>query len=50
ALGHPIGASGARVLVTLLYEMMRANAGKGLATLCVGGGMGVAMAVERVKA
>jgi len=50
ALGHPIGASGARVLVTLLYEMMRANAGKGLATLCVGGGMGVAMAVERIKA
>ncbi len=50
ALGHPIGASGARVLVTLLYEMMRANANKGLATLCVGGGMGVAMAVERVKA
>jgi acetyl-CoA C-acetyltransferase len=50
ALGHPIGASGARVLVTLLYEMMRSNCGKGLATLCVGGGMGVAMAVERVKA
>ncbi|MDD3147493.1 MAG: acetyl-CoA C-acetyltransferase, partial [Candidatus Riflebacteria bacterium] len=50
ALGHPIGASGARVLVTLLYEMMRVNAGKGLATLCVGGGMGVAMAVERIKA
>lgn len=50
ALGHPIGASGARVLVTLLYDMMRVNAGKGLATLCVGGGMGVAMAVERVKA
>lgn len=42
ALGHPIGASGARVLVTLLYEMMRSNCGKGLATLCVGGGMGVA--------
>lgn len=50
ALGHPIGASGARVLVTLLYEMMRVNAGKGVATLCVGGGMGVAMAVERIKA
>ncbi len=50
ALGHPIGASGARVLVTLLYEMMRSNTNKGLATLCVGGGMGVAMAVERVKA
>lgn len=48
ALGHPIGASGARVLVTLLYEMMRSNCGKGLATLCVGGGMGVAMAVERI--
>ncbi len=50
ALGHPIGASGARILVTLLYEMARSNTSKGLATLCVGGGMGVAMAVERVKA
>ncbi len=50
ALGHPIGASGARIMVTLLYEMMRSNCGKGLATLCVGGGMGVAMAVERIKA
>ncbi|NCB39800.1 MAG: acetyl-CoA C-acetyltransferase [Erysipelotrichia bacterium] len=50
ALGHPIGASGARILVTLLYEMMHSNCNKGLATLCVGGGMGVAMAVERVKA
>ena len=47
ALGHPIGASGGRVLVTLLYEMQRRNARKGLATLCVGGGMGVAMCVER---
>jgi len=48
ALGHPIGASGARILVTLLHEMGRRNAKKGLATLCVGGGMGVAMCVERV--
>lgn len=48
ALGHPIGASGARVLTTLLHEMGRSNAKKGLATLCVGGGMGVAMCVERV--
>ena len=47
ALGHPIGASGARVLVTLLHEMQRRGAKKGLATLCVGGGMGVAMCVER---
>jgi len=47
ALGHPIGASGARVLVTLLYEMQRRNAKRGLATLCIGGGMGVAMCVER---
>lgn len=47
ALGHPIGASGARVLVTLLHEMGRRDARKGLATLCVGGGMGVAMCVER---
>jgi acetyl-CoA C-acetyltransferase len=47
ALGHPIGASGARVLVTLLYEMARRDAKKGLASLCIGGGMGVAMAVER---
>jgi acetyl-CoA C-acetyltransferase len=47
ALGHPIGASGARVLVTLLYEMGRRNAKKGLATLCIGGGMGIAMCVER---
>src|ERR1700756_2746983 len=47
ALGHPIGASGCRVLVTLLYEMGRRNAKKGLASLCIGGGMGVALAVER---
>jgi acetyl-CoA C-acetyltransferase len=47
AIGHPIGASGARVLTTLLFEMRRRNAKKGLATLCVGGGMGVAMCVER---
>ncbi len=47
ALGHPIGASGARVLTTLLHEMKRRNAKKGLATLCIGGGMGVALAVER---
>lgn len=48
ALGHPIGASGARVLTTLLHEMGRSNAKKGLATLCIGGGMGVAMCVERL--
>lgn len=47
ALGHPIGASGARILVTLLYEMKRRDAQKGLATLCIGGGQGVALAVER---
>ena len=47
ALGHPIGASGARVLVTLLYEMGKRDARKGLATLCIGGGMGIAMCVER---
>ena len=47
ALGHPIGASGARVLVTLLYEMRKRDAKKGLATLCIGGGMGIAMCVER---
>jgi acetyl-CoA C-acetyltransferase len=47
ALGHPIGASGARVLTTLLFEMQRRGAKKGLATLCIGGGMGVAMCVER---
>jgi len=47
AIGHPIGASGARILVTLLYEMQKRNAHKGLATLCIGGGMGIAMCVER---
>jgi acetyl-CoA C-acetyltransferase len=47
AIGHPIGASGARVLVTLLHEMARREAKKGLATLCIGGGMGVAMCLER---
>lgn len=47
ALGHPIGASGARVLVTLLYEMQRRDAKRGLATLCIGGGQGVAAAIER---
>ncbi|GAB4394308.1 MAG: acetyl-CoA C-acetyltransferase [Kiloniellaceae bacterium] len=47
ALGHPIGASGARVLVTLLHEMAKRDAKKGLATLCIGGGMGVAMCIER---
>jgi len=47
AIGHPIGASGARVLVTLLHEMARRDAKKGLATLCIGGGMGIAMCVER---
>jgi acetyl-CoA C-acetyltransferase len=47
AIGHPIGASGARILVTLLHEMARRNAKKGLATLCIGGGMGIALTVER---
>jgi acetyl-CoA C-acetyltransferase len=47
AIGHPIGASGARVLVTLLHEMQKADAKKGLATLCIGGGMGIALCVER---
>lgn len=47
AIGHPIGASGARVLTTLLYEMQRRDAKKGLATLCIGGGMGIALCVER---
>jgi len=49
ALGHPIGASGTRVLVTLLHEMARRDVSKGLATLCIGGGMGIAMCVERDK-
>jgi acetyl-CoA C-acetyltransferase len=48
ALGHPIGASGCRILVTLLHEMVRRNAHRGLASLCIGGGMGVALAVERI--
>lgn len=48
ALGHPIGASGCRVLVTLIHEMLKREADKGLATLCIGGGMGVALAVERI--
>jgi acetyl-CoA C-acetyltransferase len=47
ALGHPIGASGARVLVTLLHEMARRDVRRGVATLCIGGGMGIAMCVER---
>ena len=47
ALGHPIGASGCRILVSLLHEMARRDAKKGLATLCIGGGQGVALAVER---
>jgi acetyl-CoA C-acetyltransferase len=48
ALGHPIGASGARILVTLIYEMKRQNKNKGCATLCIGGGMGIALCVERI--
>jgi acetyl-CoA C-acetyltransferase len=48
ALGHPIGASGARILVTLLYEMKRRNVSRGLAALCIGGGMGIAACVERI--
>lgn len=47
AIGHPIGASGARILVTLLYEMKRRGAHRGLATLCIGGGQGIACCVER---
>ena len=47
ALGHPIGASGARIVVTLIHEMIKRNAKKGLATLCIGGGMGIAMCIER---
>jgi acetyl-CoA C-acetyltransferase len=47
AIGHPVGASGARILTTLLYEMGRRKAHKGLATLCIGGGMGIALCVER---
>ncbi len=47
ALGHPIGASGCRVLVSLVHEMIKRDAKKGLATLCIGGGQGVALAIER---
>ncbi len=47
AIGHPIGASGARVLITLLHELKRSGGKKGLATLCIGGGMGIALTVER---
>ena len=47
ALGHPVGASGTRILVTLLHEMKRSNAHRGLATLCIGGGQGIALIVER---
>ena len=47
ALGHPIGASGTRILVTLIHEMIRRDVKKGLASLCIGGGMGIAMCIER---
>ena len=47
AIGHPIGASGCRILVTLLHEMVRSNGKKGIASLCIGGGMGVALTLER---
>ena len=47
ALGHPIGASGTRIFVTLIHEMLKRDSKKGLATLCIGGGMGVAMSIER---
>ena len=47
AIGHPIGASGCRILVTLLHEMVRSSSKKGIASLCIGGGMGVALCVER---
>ena len=47
ALGHPIGASGTRIFVTLVHEMLKRDVKKGLATLCIGGGMGVAMCIER---
>ncbi|MBC7345575.1 MAG: acetyl-CoA C-acetyltransferase, partial [Clostridia bacterium] len=47
ALGHPIGASGARLMVTLIYEMIKRDAHRGLATLCIGGGQGIACVVER---
>ena len=48
ALGHPMGASGTRILVTLIYEMLRQNKNKGCATLCIGGGMGIALCVEKI--
>ena len=48
ALGHPIGASGARILVTLIHEMKRQKKDKGCATLCIGGGMGIALCIERI--
>ena len=48
ALGHPIGASGTRILVTLIHEMLRQNKSKGCATLCIGGGMGIAICVEKI--
>ena len=48
ALGHPIGASGARILVTLIHEMKRQNKNKGCAALCIGGGMGIALCVEKI--
>ncbi len=47
ALGHPVGASGARIIVTLIHEMIRRNSKKALATLCIGGGMGISMCIER---
>ncbi len=47
ALGHPIGASGSRIIVTLIHEMSKRNVKKGLATLCIGGGMGISMCIER---
>ena len=49
ALGHPVGASGTRILVTLLYELVRRDLSLGLASLCIGGGQGIAMIVERVR-
>jgi len=49
ALGHPVGASGSRILVTLMYEMVRRDSNLGLASLCIGGGQGIAMIVERAR-
>jgi len=49
ALGHPVGASGSRILVTLMYEMVRRESNLGLASLCIGGGQGIAMIVERAR-